>query len=409
MNTKHPMRNAPAIFLALAMCLAAILWVAPKSIAQAPARSGAAAPNATSAQKPSEMEGKTAEQYYMNVQALTDIPATQLLPSMRYITAALGVRCDYCHDPKHFDNDDKPEKQRARNMMKMMFAINKDNFNGHREVTCFTCHHGMAKASSTPLLPDAAAAAIVPRPMGAPGSKPTHEAPNASAAPVAALPTADQILDRYIQAIGGADAVKKNTTRIEKGTVDSPSRGMHASIETYRKAPDEAFAILHAPPGDTTEGFDGAQGWERVPNGQVREETGDELVRVKQWASFYLGQQFKQDYSRLQVDGMEKIAGQDAYRVLAWWVAGGADRLYFDAQSGLLLRVFHQIDSPLGALPLQTDYEDYRDVNGVKIPFLIRVARVDGTTTYQWSQMLANVPVDDRIFQKPEEKPAGKP
>jgi hypothetical protein len=71
--------------------------------------------------------------------------------------------------------------------------------------------------------------------------------------------------------------------------------------------------------------------------------------------------------------------------------------------------VFHQIDSPLGALPLQTDYEDYRDVNGVKIPFLIRVARVDGTTTYQWSQMLANVPVDDRIFQKPEEKPAGKP
>jgi hypothetical protein len=242
-----------------------------------------------------------------------------------------------------------------------------------------------------------------------PDSKPVHEAPSASAAPVASLPAADQILDRYLQAIGGADAIKKNSTRVEKGTVDSPSRGMHASIETYRKAPDKAFAILHSSPADIKEGFDGTQGWEREPNDEIRVETGDELARVKQWASFYLGQQFKQDYSRLQVDGMEKIAGQDAYRVLASWAAGGSDRLYFDAQSGLLLRVFHRIDSPLGALPLQTDYEDYRDVNGVKIPFLIRVSRVNGTTTYQWSQMQANIPVDDGIFQKPAEKPAGKP
>lgn len=397
-----------AVFLVLTTSLAAVLWVAPKSLAQAPAQNRPAAPNPAGSQNPSEQEGKTAEQFYMNVQVLTDIPATQLLPSMRYISAALGVRCNYCHDTQHFDNDDKPEKQRARNMMRMMLSINKENFNGHREVTCYTCHHGMAKASSAPLLPDAAPAAILTTPMGAPVPKPTYEAPNASSATAASLPTIDQILDGYIQGIGGADAIKKNTTRVEKGTVDSPSRGTHVSIETYRKAPDEAFAILHAQPADITEGFDGAQGWEREPNGEVRIDTGDELARVKQWASFYLGQQFKQDYSRMQVDGIEKIAGRDVYRVLAFWPAGGTDRLYFDAQSGLLLRIVHRIESPLGALPLQTDYEDYRDVNGVRIPFLIRVTRMEGATTYQWSQMQANVAVDDQIFQRPAEKPAEK-
>jgi zinc protease len=110
----------------------------------------------------------------------------------------------------------------------------------------------------------------------------------------------------------------------------------------------------------------------------------------------------------MQVDGVEKIAGRDVYRVLAFWPAGGIDRLYFDAQSGLLLRIVHRIESPLGALPLQTDYEDYRDVNGVRIPFLIRVTRMDGATIYQWSQMQTNVAVDDQIFRKPAEKPVEK-
>ncbi len=91
---------------------------------------------------------KTAGEAFKNIQVLKDIPASELIPSMRYMAASLGVGCDYCHQADHFDNDDKPTKQRARNMMKMMFAINQDNFNGKREVTCYTCHRGVAKAAS---------------------------------------------------------------------------------------------------------------------------------------------------------------------------------------------------------------------------------------------------------------------
>jgi len=153
-------------------------------------------------------------------------------------------------------------------------------------------------------------------------------------------------------------------------------------METYRTFSDSALAILHAANGTTTEGYDGKIGWTQRAGGEASAETGDELSRTRQWAGFYPGETFKTDYARIEVRAMESVNGRDAYVVMGWWKEGGADRIYFDAETGLLLRVTHRIESPLGALPLQTDYDDYRDVNGLKIPFTVRVTRVDGTTTY---------------------------
>jgi hypothetical protein len=194
---------------------------------------------------------------------------------------------------------------------------------------------------------------------------------------------------------------------VERGIVDGP-RGPQAAIETYRTAPDQAFAIVHRPNGDVTEGVSGQIGWGKRANGQATEESGDELARSKQWAEFYPGEQFANDYERFQVRGTESVNGHDAYVVMAWWSGGGADRIYFDVQTGLLLRISHRIESPLGALPLQTDYEDYRDVNGLKIPFIVRVTRVDGTTTYTWQKIDANVAIDAGRYEKPAEKPAAE-
>ena len=94
---------------------------------------------AQSAQAPPQE--KTAAEAYKNIQVLKDIPASQLLPAMRYMTTALGVDCDYCH-VKQKESDEKPAKQTARKMMQMLFAINKDNFNSRTEVSCYTCHQG---------------------------------------------------------------------------------------------------------------------------------------------------------------------------------------------------------------------------------------------------------------------------
>jgi photosynthetic reaction center cytochrome c subunit len=392
-----------AKYTALAMTVALVIW-APAKIAARTTGPGVSERDAESGTE------KTAGEAFKNILVLKDIPASELIPSMRYVSAALGVGCDYCHEADHFDSDDKLTKQRARNMMKMMFAINQDNFNGKREVTCYTCHRGAAKAANIASL---AGTAIV---AGTSASESGLSAKTARAsesepgqtlafsdAPSMSLPSVNEILAKYVEAIGGNEAIHKNHTRMEQGRVEGP-RGLHAAMETYRTAPDKAFAIVHRPNGDVTEGVNGEIGWGKRGNGEVTEESGDELARSKQWAEFYPGERFDRDYERLQVRGTESVNGHDAYVVMVWWKGDGADRIYFDVQSGLLLRISHRIDSPLGALPLQTDYEDYRDVSGLKIPFTVRVARVDGMTTYTWTKMDANVAIEPSRYEKPVEK-----
>ncbi len=389
----------------LAMTVAIVLWMPGKITARTAVRGESERDAKAETQK-------TAVEVFKNIQVLKDIPASELIPSMRYIAASLGVGCDYCHQADHFDNDDKPTKQRARNMMKMMFAINQDNFNGKREVTCYTCHRGVAKAASIASLSAAtngAPAPVVESGSGGKAARATEPGETAGASNEAtkAMPSMTEILAKYVDAIGGSAAIQKNQTRVEQGSVEGP-RGPHAAIETYRTAPDKAFAIVHRPNGDVSEGVSGEIGWGKRANGEVTDESGDELARSRQWAEFYPGERFDKDYERFQVRGMESVNGHDAYLVMAWWKGDGADRIYFDVQSGLLLRITHRIESPLGALPLQTDYEDYRDVNGLKIPFTVRVTRVDGTTTYTWQKMEANVAIDPGRYEKPVEKPAAR-
>lgn len=384
---------------------------APQS-ANPPTTSSAAS---STPQAAAEAKPKTAAEAYKNIQVLKDIREDQLLPSMRYITSALGVRCDFCHVPDHFDSDDKPEKGRAREMMKMMMAINADNFHNRREVTCYTCHGGHSHPTSIPVVADAATltAQAAASPAGA-GDGPGDHAESGSGgggeAPAASLPSVDEILAKYAQALGGADAIQKIASRSEKGTVDIPSRNIHETMEVLRKAPDKALATLHARMGDVVEGFDGTAGWQSRGGRGVEAETGDQLVRVREWAEFIPGLDLKTQYSRSVVSGIEKIDGQDAYRVMTFRKGGGMERLYFDTQSGLLVRLDTRIDSPLGALPQETDFQDYKAVDGVKIPYTIRVARMDGATIYKWEQVEANVSIDDSRFAMPAASaPPAKP
>src|SRR6202790_220828 len=93
---------------------------------------------------------KKAEEQFKDIQVFKGIPAEQLIPAMQFITASLGVECEFCHVQGAFEKNDKKPKQTARKMMEMMFAINKDNFEGHREVTCNSCHRGSAHPQAVP-------------------------------------------------------------------------------------------------------------------------------------------------------------------------------------------------------------------------------------------------------------------
>jgi photosynthetic reaction center cytochrome c subunit len=428
--------RAIAIVVMAAICLA---WNLPSMNAQAPAPAGPPPVPATA----ENMKGKTAAQFYKNVKVLKDIPATEIHPAMEYISLSLGVGCGYCHAVPKFDVDDKREKHVARSMIAMTLALNATVFDGKREVTCYTCHRGAAKGAPTLVFPgeksptEQTAAEIFPAlaikditaidpsmdPSMAPATVVTGPVPpKPAAAPTLALPAAEEVFTKYMQALGGNAAITKITSVVHKGTVDmlipapptppgtppGPSAMGTAPAEFDRKIPGKQLVSIVFPgrPANVA-GYDGIIGWLSAP---ARENTGDELLLMKEAAEFPPASKFREDHTKVQVDAVEKIDGHDAYRVVGTRLNGSAiDRVYFDTQSGLLLRSYTTMQSVVGAFPEETNYDDYRDVIGVKMPYTIRLLSPEGNRTYKWSEVNANVPVEDSRFTRPLPPPPPRP
>jgi photosynthetic reaction center cytochrome c subunit len=365
------------------------------AMAQSVATPHAPAPGQTAANATGT---KKAEEQFKNIQVLKGIPADQLFPTMQFITASLGVQCDFCHVQSAFEKDDKKTKQAARKMMEMMIAINADNFDGHRAVTCNTCHNGTTKPQAIP-----AVMTGYPPEKEAMGAPKPPEVGNAGAT---AGPTAEQLLDKYVQAVGGSVAIDKVTSRIMKGTIDFGGKSL--PIDIYSKNPDKRISFTHTPEGDSITAFDGHEGWLGTPGRPgAREMHGSELDAASIDADLHLATHLKTMFRELQVQGSESIGGHEAYVVVGQREGEPPLRLYFDEQSGLLVRLVRYGDTALGLLPTQIDYADYHDTNGVKIPYRWTLARPSGRFTIQVTDVKQNVPVDDAKFAKPAaEEPA---
>jgi len=334
---------------------------------------------------------KLAEEEFKNIQALKGIPADQVIPSMQFIAASLGVECEFCHVAHANEKDDKKPKVTARKMINMMMAINKDNFEGHREVTCYSCHRGSTDPVATPVVTDEE-----PRPAADEEKKPSEAK--------AVLPAADQLLDKYLAAIGGAVALQKITSRVQKGTLTAFG-GQHFSVDVYSKAPDKRVSIMHLQGGDSITAFDGKQGWLGVP-GRVHTMSTAENDAARIDADLYLPAHLKTLYQKFSVDAGEKIDGHDTYMVVGRNEGQPPLRLYLDKESSLLLRLVRYAETPLGRNPTQIDYADYRDANGVKAPFRWTLARPGNRFVIQIEQVQQNVPVDEAKFAPP---PSGAP
>jgi hypothetical protein len=339
---------------------------------------------------------RLAEQQFKNIQVLKGVPADQVIPAMQFITASLGVECDFCHVQGAFEKDDKKPKQTARKMMEMTFAINADNFDRHREVTCYTCHRGNTDPVGTPLV----MAEDAKEGFGEPKKAEEDDAKKPTG------PTADQLFDKYLQAIGGADAVNKITSRVQKGTINVGGRDV--AIEIFSKDPKKRVSFMHMANGDSITVFDGHEGWLGAPGRPVREMHGPDLEGAAMDADLHSAAQLKQMFAEVRVGGTEKIGDHEAYEVFGRRADKPPVRLYFDEQSGLLVRLVRYGETPLGQLPTQIDYADYREANGVKIPFRWTLARPSGRFTIQVTEVKQNVPVDDAKFARPPE-PAGGP
>lgn len=330
---------------------------------------------------------KKAEEQFKNIQTLKGIPADQLIPTMQFISASLGVECEYCHVKGAFEKDDKKEKGYARGMMDMMFDINKNHFEGHREVTCYSCHRGSPDPVATPII---AAEEMTPAKNKDEIKEPTG-------------PTADQLFDKFVQASGGAAAIEKATSRVWKGTINVGGKDL--PIEVYAKEPLKRASFTRLPEGDSVTAFNGQEGWMGSPGRPLREMHGADLDGAALDADLHLAVHLKGMFSKAELRGIEKIGDHDAYLVVGQRAEQPPLRLYFDAQTGLLVRMVRYGETALGRLPTQIDYADYRDAGGVKVPFRWTLARPSGRFTIQASEVQQNVPVDDAKFAKPPAPP----
>jgi len=341
---------------------------------------------------------KKAEEQFKNIQVLKGIPADQLFPTMQFVSASLGVECDFCHVQNAFEKDDKKPKQIARKMMEMMFAINKDNFAGNRKVTCYSCHRGNAHPMAIPAVATGDAKETIGPPHGSDAEKKTPEGTKESPAP-----SADVLFDKYVQALGGAAAVDKVSSRVMKGTIDFGGRSF--PIEIYAKDPEKRISFTHMSEGDSVTAFNGQEGWLGTPGHPAREMHGSDLDAAAIDADLHLATHLKQMFTQTKVKGSEKIGDRDIYVVIGERAGKTPIELYFAADSGLLVRLVRYGDTALGLMPTQIDYEDYRDTNGVKAPYRWTLARPNGRFTIQVSEMQENVPVDDAKFAKPASPP----
>lgn len=295
-------------------------------------------------------EDKPLEQTKKNIKVLNGVPSSQLIPLMTVIANSLGVTCTYCHESA-WESDAKPPKEAARRMIRLTRAINDTHYAGKVVVGCQTCHHGAVATSDTPRVSDAG-----------------WNQPSDAHAPVA-LPTAEEAFARFLAALGNDEAMKKLENRLLRGMATATSgRGdpRSAPFELFLQRPEKAELNTEAkyPPEGNRE-----LGWQFLKPDSLR-----------------------QRYGAVETIGAEDVRGREAWIVRASPSDGSrAERLSFDIATGLLVRREHEVPTLLGVLPAQYDFDDYRSVDGVLVPFVVQWSRGDYQVTHRLADVRHNV------------------
>ena len=335
---------------------------------------------------------------FKNVQVLRGIPVDEFMGTMGVFSAALGFSCEDCHtassnDWANYATDTSPRKQMARRMVVMTAALNRANFGGRQVVTCFTCHRGSNQPKVTASLDM----------LYAPAS--LNEEPDGPIFQMDGAAAAEKILDKYLQALGGAQRVAALTSYVAKGTYggygpDSERR----PVEIYAKAPGQRAVVVRDPTaGDAVTTFDGTAGaWIAAPFRPVDVLTlhGAEVDAVKVEAHLAFPARIKETLTGWRVGLPATIEGRQT-SVVQGTSGGALATLYFDDETGLLTRLVRSTPSPGGPLPSRIDYSDYRDVAGVKVPFKWTTTWLDGRSTYELSGVQPNTAIPAARFARP--------
>jgi len=335
---------------------------------------------------------------FKNVQALKGIGVDDFMLTMGIMSAAVGSDCVGCHPSAGTDHVDwafdTPRKMTARRMVQMVAAINKEHFGGRQVVTCWTCHRGRDRPVMTPALDTVY-------------GEPVLEFDDLLL-PAQGVPTVDQVLNKYMQALGGAQQVAAVKSFVATGkSVGYRGFGGGGVVELSAQAPDKRATHISFPEypdrGVSVRTYDGRTGWIATPLAVVPkyELGGSERDGARIDAMLAFPSQIRQALTDLRVGPPTTIADRDVTVLQGNGPNGTLATLYFDDESGLLVRTVRYGRSPIGRVPTQGDYSDYRDVGGVKFPFRWVFAWLDGQDRFEFGDVKVNVPIDAAKFGQP--------
>lgn len=234
-----------------------------------------------------------------------------------------------------------------------------------------------------------------------PAAKPTGAKPATAAAK---LPTVKEILDKHVAAVGGRAAHEKIKSRSMKGTIELAPMGIKGTVESVAAAPGKSYTKMNlAGVGEITEGFDGTTAWGLNPIQGGREKTGEELLQTKLANAFNREVNLDKHYSKIEVKAAEKLGEKDVYVVAATAEGLAPETFYFDKQTGMLLRADGVAITPEGKMSYQNYYEDFREIDGIKMPFKTRTVMPQFELINIVTEVKHNVAVEDAKFARPKQ------
>jgi hypothetical protein len=328
-----------------------------------------------------------AEDVFKNVQVLKGIPVDEFMGTMGFFSASLGLNCTDCHVEESGGDwaryaDDNNLKRTTRRMMLMVNGINDANFGGRQVVTCNTCHRGSSRPNVMPSLDLLY-------------GEPPPEEPGDPIRQLAGQPSAESILDRHIDAVGGARLVNALTTVQAKGTYMAFDDAGRSPAELHATAQGQRTIVARLSQGNMTWTVNASGGSLAAPLSERPLPsipiTGQELEGLRVEADVFFPTRLKQALRNWRVGAPTLLEGDREVRVVQGDTpSGGVVTLCFDAETGLLTRLVRYAQSPVGRLVTRVDYAEYREVNGVKIPSKWTVRWLSGRSTFEFTEMEAN-------------------
>jgi photosynthetic reaction center cytochrome c subunit len=347
---------------------------------------------------------KPVEQVRKNIQVLKGLPDSQLFLLMNFVGDSLGVNCDHCHvkgeknpqtgeDTWLWERDDKKEKAVARDEMRMVLELNRTRFNREGVVTCYTCHRGSTRPERmTPLPPrDYFGEALKPQPKRV-------------------LPTAKEVIAKYLSVVGANRQDILSQAIVMRGTVERVERAKASGpTEIVFKQPGKVRITETLTSGVVSRGWNGATAWIESSKG-VSQVTGENLKAMKATPTTTIASdglfspiKIPDSPSRATLTGVARVNDLEAYEVIIEESSTQSIQLFFDVESGLLLRRVNVTNTMLGPLNVQWDFSDYRDVSGIKLPFFVRTSNVSSydTVLRRFSEIKIDSSVSENVFDIP--------